>query len=206
METLCTHMPWLFPTVYVLALGYAAWIFRQNLLRPTELASQITEEKPTYKIPLTDALAPAPVDKIVLQNPAQPVIKKLHLVDHLAEVKTDRSRTTSSNQNVVIEESKQRKASLVNKRSGDDLTKIIGIGPKIESILQSAGMNRYDDIVKSKPEELKAILLDLGGSRYKMNDPSGWKAQAELAAKGLWQELQEMQDKMVGAGSANYHI
>jgi predicted flap endonuclease-1-like 5' DNA nuclease len=126
-------------------------------------------------------------------------IKHLPLKDHLANEYYTKS--TGATKNVDSANKLQTEDAAPN-LNDDDFTKIIGIGPKIASILRSANILCYQDIVASSPADLKSILLDLGGSRYKMNDPSGWKPQAELAAKGQWEELQKMQDEMVGAGSA----
>jgi len=40
--------------------------------------------------------------------------------------------------------------------------------------------------------------LEAAGSRYKMHDPSTWPKQAELAAKGKWDQLAILQDELSG--------
>jgi hypothetical protein len=44
---------------------------------------------------------------------------------------------------------------------------------------------------------VKAILLEQG-SRYNRFDPTTWPQQADLAAKGEWDKLKELQDKLDG--------
>ena len=79
----------------------------------------------------------------------------------------------------------------------DDLKKIEGIGPKIESLLNQAGIFTFQDLSNSKNSTLKKILAD-AGSRYKMHNPSTWSDQAELAANGEWDKLKILQDELDG--------
>ncbi|MEB8433104.1 formate dehydrogenase subunit gamma [Cocleimonas sp. KMM 6892] len=78
----------------------------------------------------------------------------------------------------------------------DNLKKIEGIGPKIEEVLYAAGLTRYEDIQNSNRDALKEIL-NAAGSRYKMHEPKSWPAQAELAAKGSWDELSKLQNDIL---------
>ena len=79
----------------------------------------------------------------------------------------------------------------------DDLKKIEGIGPKIEEILNTAGIISYADLSNSGTDELKALLAT-GGKRYQIHNPSTWAQQARLAATGKWDELQKLQDELNG--------
>jgi large subunit ribosomal protein L17 len=83
----------------------------------------------------------------------------------------------------------------------DDLTKIEGIGPKAAEALQEAGVKTFAKLSKSTPEELKEILEKSGG-HFNALDPATWPEQAELAAAGKWDELKELQDKLVGGKEA----
>ncbi len=44
---------------------------------------------------------------------------------------------------------------------------------------------------------LKEALND-AGSRFKMHDPSTWPQQANMAAKGEWEQLKKWQDELDG--------
>ncbi len=79
----------------------------------------------------------------------------------------------------------------------DDLKKIEGIGPKIESLLNEGGVFSYSDLAHAKFSKLKSILAD-AGSRYQSHDPSTWAEQAELAAEGKWKTLEKLQDELDG--------
>lgn len=81
--------------------------------------------------------------------------------------------------------------------AADKLTKIEGVGPKIESLLKAAGITNFAELAKAKVADLKAIL-EKAGSRYKMHDPTTWPQQAALAAKGEWDKLAKLQDELKG--------
>lgn len=82
----------------------------------------------------------------------------------------------------------------------DDLTKVEGIGPKINELLQDAGIKSFDDLAKANISKIKQVLED-AGSRYRLHDPTSWPQQAELAAAGEWDSLSTMQDKLKGGRS-----
>jgi large subunit ribosomal protein L21 len=79
----------------------------------------------------------------------------------------------------------------------DDLTKVEGIGPKISELLQNAGVNTFADLASQSEDALKAVLKE-GGSRFAMKNPSTWAKQADMAAKGQWDELKKWQDILDG--------
>ena len=79
----------------------------------------------------------------------------------------------------------------------DDLKKLEGIGPKIEQVLNAAGIQNFDQLAALTPEVIKP-LLDNAGGQFKMHDPKSWPYQAELAAKGDWDRLKEYQNLLIG--------
>lgn len=79
----------------------------------------------------------------------------------------------------------------------DNLKRIEGIGPKIESLLKAKGILTFADLSKAKKAMLTAVLAD-AGSRFRMHDPSTWAQQARLAAKGDWDKLGKLQDELKG--------
>lgn len=81
--------------------------------------------------------------------------------------------------------------------TGDDLTKIEGIGPKIAEIFQEAGINTYADLADKSEDDLKDILAE-SGPKYASKNPASWPKQAQMAADGNWDELQEWQDNVKG--------
>jgi predicted flap endonuclease-1-like 5' DNA nuclease len=79
----------------------------------------------------------------------------------------------------------------------EDLTKIEGIGPKVQGLLYEAGIKTYAQLAAKTPEELDAIM-DAAGSIYKAMDETSWPKQAALAAAGDWEALEKLQDELVG--------
>ena len=92
---------------------------------------------------------------------------------------------------------KAAKAAKTAAVTNDDLTKIEGVGPKIQTLLQEKGILTFSDLAKAKVADLKAIL-EAAGSRYKMHDPATWAKQAKLAADGQWEKLQQLQNELKG--------
>ncbi len=65
----------------------------------------------------------------------------------------------------------------------NDLTQVQGIGPKLQEMLQAAGIATLAQLAEAEVSDLQAIL-DKAGSRYQIHDPSTWPEQArELLAK-----------------------
>ncbi|MEO8823058.1 MAG: 50S ribosomal protein L17 [Ginsengibacter sp.] len=80
-------------------------------------------------------------------------------------------------------------------KSGDDLTKIEGIGPKASEALHEAGITSFAKLAESKAEDIKEILEKSEGN-FNAQDPTTWPEQAQLAADEKWDELKELQDKL----------
>ena len=75
----------------------------------------------------------------------------------------------------------------------DDLKKIEGIGPKVQSILAENGIQTFKQLESADPENLKQVLKEQGLS---MIDPATWHEQASLAAAGDWGGLEKLQEKL----------
>ncbi|MFK8021092.1 MAG: helix-hairpin-helix domain-containing protein [Pseudomonadales bacterium] len=79
----------------------------------------------------------------------------------------------------------------------DDLKIVEGIGPKIEGLLNEAGINSWAELAAADVEMLRTVLAD-AGSRYSVHNPETWPQQAGLCAKQSWDELQTLQDALDG--------
>lgn len=79
----------------------------------------------------------------------------------------------------------------------DDLTKVEGIGKKIEVLLNKSGISSYKQLSKSTVKKLKQILEE-AGSKFSMHNPGTWPKQAKLAADGKWDELDALQKELNG--------
>jgi large subunit ribosomal protein L20 len=82
-------------------------------------------------------------------------------------------------------------------KSGDDLTLIEGIGPKIAELFVAAGISSFAQVAGTSAERMKEILT-AGGSRFASHDPGTWAEQAALAAAGKMDELKALQARLDG--------
>jgi len=81
----------------------------------------------------------------------------------------------------------------------DDLTKIEGIGPKIQDLLYSDGVTNFYLLSSCTTERLHKILVDAGPAFLTHKDKTyNWPAQALLADQGHWAELERWQDVLKG--------
>jgi predicted flap endonuclease-1-like 5' DNA nuclease len=75
----------------------------------------------------------------------------------------------------------------------DDLTRIEGIGPKIQQVLNEAGIFTFNQLAESDTRDLEAVLRQAG---LRIHKPGSWPIQARLAAEGDWDQLAEMQGQL----------
>jgi predicted flap endonuclease-1-like 5' DNA nuclease len=78
----------------------------------------------------------------------------------------------------------------------EDLTVIEGIGPRISTLLQEAGILTYAQLAATGRGKLQQILEEAGLAR--LANPGTWSEQAGLAAAGDWDALSTMQDELKG--------
>lgn len=72
----------------------------------------------------------------------------------------------------------------------DDLTHIVGIGPKLNELLAGLGVRRFDQIAKWGPEEIARVDAHLGAFKGRIGRDN-WIEQAKLLASGAIQEWEE---------------
>ena len=82
-------------------------------------------------------------------------------------------------------------------KNANDLTIVEGIGPKINELFHSNGIKTFAELANTSLPQMRAIL-DTGGSRFRIANPSTWAQQAALAAENKWAELKKLQDKLSG--------
>ena len=81
------------------------------------------------------------------------------------------------------------------KPTPDDLAIVEGIGPKIASLFQAAGITTFGQLAATDVERLRQILREAG---IRIDDPTTWPEQARLAAAGEWDKLKALQDQLKG--------
>ncbi len=77
----------------------------------------------------------------------------------------------------------------------NDLTLIVGIGPKTAALLHSNGIQTWNDLSKTSIEDLNKVLTEAGGI-YKSIDPTHWAKQAVMAASSEWRKLRVFQEAL----------
>jgi len=75
----------------------------------------------------------------------------------------------------------------------DDLTRIEGIGPKVQAALYLAGIRTFQDVAHSAPDALRKVLVDAG---LKTVSPERWPEQASLVVSDDLTGLKKLQDEM----------
>jgi predicted flap endonuclease-1-like 5' DNA nuclease len=82
----------------------------------------------------------------------------------------------------------------------DDLERIEGIGPKVNQVLQAAGIKTYAQLAAKNPTQLRDLLSNAGLTA--VTDPTTWPEQAKLAASGNWAALEALQTRLRGGRRA----
>ena len=79
----------------------------------------------------------------------------------------------------------------------DDLKKIWGIGPKMEEVLNGAGIDTFAELSRTSLERLREIVAAYGSKRLTdIANEEVWAEQAAMAARGDWDELKKYQDQL----------
>ena len=71
----------------------------------------------------------------------------------------------------------------------DDLHRIKGVGPKLNELLQSLGIRRFDQIAAWGPGEIAKVDSHLGAFRGRI-ERDNWVEQAKLLARGAFEEFE----------------
>ena len=82
-------------------------------------------------------------------------------------------------------------------KNANDLTVVEGIGPKINELFNNAGVKTFAQLAIQTVPQMRKVLDD-GGSRFRIANPSTWGQQAALAAENKWDELKKLQDNLSG--------
>lgn len=77
----------------------------------------------------------------------------------------------------------------------DDLKVVEGIGPKIASVLQEAGIATFAQLAATEVDRLQLILDE---AHVRLADPGTWPEQAKIAAAGDWEALEALQEQLKG--------
>lgn len=89
------------------------------------------------------------------------------------------------------------KAAGFSLKNADDLTIVEGIGPKINELFVDSGIKTFAQLAEQTVPQMRAIL-DKGGARFRIANPSTWAQQAKLASTNKWSELKKLQNDLSG--------
>lgn len=140
--------------------------------------------------------------KVTAKGVKDPAITNKNFVDGVAKASSATTDNTSIANNLSATKDEVKTETVVTPTpvkeiKKDDLTKIEGIGPKIQDLLYDDSIVTYNNLADSKVSSLETIL-DNAGPRYRMHDPKTWPEQARLAADNKWDELKKWQDELKG--------
>lgn len=107
------------------------------------------------------------------------------------------SLTGATVANAVIFDADAAKVAFGKKIKENDLTVVEGIGPKIQELFHNHDVKTWAGLAQCSLEKRQEVL-DSGGARFKMHNPTTWAEQADLASKGKWAELKKWQDELDG--------
>jgi predicted flap endonuclease-1-like 5' DNA nuclease len=142
------------------------------------------------------------VEKIAteIEETLEDVVDTVKAVAHVVSEKIDEaveSFNAPETAEEKTEEAPAEPAKAADFTAKDDLKIVEGIGPKIEEILNTAGISTFSELENTAVEKLKAILAEAGG-RYNSHNPATWPKQAGMAVAGKLDELKKWQDELDG--------
>lgn len=74
----------------------------------------------------------------------------------------------------------------------DDLKIVEGIGPKIEGLFRNYNIKTWKTLSRTSVSKCIEVLQS-GGEKYRVHDPSSWPMQAKMCYEGRWKELYKWQ-------------
>ncbi|MEM8929440.1 MAG: hypothetical protein AAGC45_14680 [Bacteroidota bacterium] len=86
------------------------------------------------------------------------------------------------------------KAAFGKRIKQDDLKIVEGIGPKIEALFHNFDIKSWKALSEATVDQCQEVL-NSGGERYRIHDPSSWPMQAKMAYEGKWKNLVKWQDE-----------
>ena len=135
--------------------------------------------------------------KATASKAAKVTTKKKATASKAVKATTKKAKSVTVKKKVTAKKVATKKTAVKKSTSKDNLTKIEGIGPKIEQLLNKAGIRTFKMLGTVDVKTLRAIL-DKAGPRYKMHNPKTWRQQAKLAATGKWEKLNDLQKNLKG--------
>ena len=188
---------------WLLLGGLIGWLLNRFMCKcccksPTNQFITNTSNTPAAPTKLADVPAPAPAATAAAAPAmAAPVVKAAAPKD---VPKTSAPKASASKAApkpaAVIDLAAAKKAGF-SLKNANDLTVVEGIGPKISELFNNAGVKTFAQLAIQTVPQMRKVLDD-GGSRFRIANPSTWGQQAALAAENKWDELKKLQDNLSG--------
>jgi len=186
----CCFLWLLFGALLGWLLNY--WLCKRYCNKPKETITHYTPPPPPAT--KTDNTPKATVAPVVMATP--PAATPVKPTKPVAKPKPATKPKAPAAKAVTIDLAAAKAAGITIK-SADDLTVIEGIGPKINTLFKESGLKTFAQVAAATVPQMRAIL-DKGGARYRIANPSTWAKQAKLAANNKWNELKKLQDELSG--------
>ena len=94
----------------------------------------------------------------------------------------------------IVFDANAAKAAFGKRIKQDDLKIVEGIGPKIEGLFHNFDIKTWEALSEVTVDKCQEVL-NSGGERYRIHDPSSWPMQAKMAYEGKWKDLVKWQDE-----------
>ena len=172
------------------------WLLNRLLCKcccATKPAQNIAHHSPAVTPTPPPAAKVADVPAVTVTAPAAPVVKATPVTKPKAAAKPKAKPKAATKVSSI--DLAAAKAAGFTIKNADDLTVIEGIGPKINDLFKDAGLKTFAQVAKATVPQMRTIL-DNGGSRYRIANPSTWSQQATLADSNQWAALKVLQDEL----------
>ncbi len=169
----------------------------EKLVEVPKIVEKIVTVEKIVNLP---SLAPNPKVEVpaiapVVKKPAKIVLSKPTKAVSIAESPAGDSKSKAEIA-VPSTDWKSVSARFGKKIKSDDHVILEGIGPKINSLLKKSKITTWLQLAESSVQDIQKIL-DKGGNKFSLADPTSWPKQARLAALGKWDELKKFQLELI---------
>ncbi len=142
------------------------------------------------------ALGLRKLNSAIVQDDTPSIRGMIFKVKHLVVVEEVAGDASAEQPVVSIKPKKVRAANpTASNEASDNLQVIEGIGPKIASVLNSAGITTFAQLSEALPARLSEIMQQ---AKLRLANPESWSEQAALAAAGKWDDLKVLQGQLTG--------
>jgi predicted flap endonuclease-1-like 5' DNA nuclease len=191
----CCFIWFLFGALLGWLLNY--WLCKRCCNKTKETINHYTPPPaPAANQEATPTATAAPAMKAAAPAPA-PTTEKPKTTPRKKVVAKSKPKTSPIPEKNIVIDLTAAKAAGISIKSADDLTVIEGIGPKINELFKENGLQSFAQVAAATVPQMRAIL-DKGGARFRIANPSTWAKQAKLAANNKWKELKKLQDDLSG--------